>query len=159
MSYAQTGVLHSVDPVTKERRGFVEVGVDAAGTVIIRTVRGSLDATMRFREAMALRVAELISRAACGPRPDASETRQAARKVTATHLEIGHKLVDVVRDPNMSRRDATRAIASALTTELRRGVALAQGAGADSALLEALTIGDEPGEDRKPPEAANGLAG
>jgi len=151
-AYQQVGVMHSLDPVTKERRGFVEVGYDDKGNVMLRTVRSAMDSTTRFTATMAIRIAELMSRAACGS-PDKSAAKEAARKMTATHLHRARELLDLARDENQSERDRTRLLANALSEEMRRGVALAQHADGDSALLAALEIGNEPEQK----DAGNGL--
>ena len=150
MTYIKTGILHSVDPVSKDRRGFVEVGADNLGDVHLRTVRNSVDTITRFRPEMAIAVAELMHRAACGPGPDPSETKQAARRMVALHLLVARELVTFAKKGGTSEHDLTRAIANALANELRKGVALAKTVDGESALLAALEVGNEP-------EAGNGL--
>jgi hypothetical protein len=152
MTYQKTGILHSVDPATKQRRGaYIEVGTDESGNVQLRTVRNDGGSTIRLRPEMAVAVAELMHRAACGPSADPSETQQAARKMVATHLHLARELVSFGNRGDATEHDLTRAIANALANELRRGVALAKTAGGESELLAALEIG------RETEEAGNGL--
>jgi hypothetical protein len=160
MTYQLTGVLHSVDPATKQRRGFIEVGTDGSrGDVRLRTCRPAadckttLDTTICFRAEMAIAVAELMQRAACGPAADPSATKQAARKMVALHTHVALELVRYSKKSDVSERDFVQAIASALAGELRKGVALAQHANAESELLAALEVGKEPESET----AGNGL--
>jgi hypothetical protein len=137
------GVVHSLNPATRVRAGSIDVGNRPSGDVYVRAQRGGAQTTLALRPEIALRVAELMARAACAAPADADERRQAARKIAASHLMVAREIVRTGSREGVTTTEVIRAIASALANELRRGVTLGQSVDGEHAMIAALQIGDE----------------
>lgn len=129
MSEEPVGQIPSIDPVTHQRVGTIQVATNGGGNVVLRARRVEAEATLRFRPAMALRVAELLSRAAF--MADSSgdmtheQTKQVQRRMRARQLLVARQIVQLGSRDGVGQREVVEAIASALANELRSGIAMA----------------------------------
>jgi hypothetical protein len=142
--YEATGVVRNA-------HGFVEIGSDSLGVVELRVERGDMRSRIRLRPEIAQQVSELLSQAALRPSAAApsSEAKQSARRFAALQLMVARELVSAGR--GMTEHEFTRAIASALAGELRKGMTISE-TGKRDEILQALE------DDAKGEPHGNGLA-